>query len=95
LFLDDASHTQSVSITRYYFDLQDDFGITSDDEGMEFASLQRVQEEAARSLADMARDEVITFDGTTPHELAIAVRDDHGPVLQVRFLFEVAPRSSH
>lgn len=84
----------STSMTRYYFDLQDDFGMTSDDEGMEFASLQRVREEAARSLADMARDDVTTFGGKTPHELAIAVRDDDGPVLQVRFLFETAPRCS-
>lgn len=73
---------------RYYFDLRDDHGITADDEGIELPSMQRVQEEAARSLADMARDAVVRLDGIGTR-LSIEVRDKNGPVLQVRFTFEV------
>jgi hypothetical protein len=31
-------------MARYYFDLRDDGGIISDDEGLELSSLQRAQE---------------------------------------------------
>ena len=75
-------------MTRYYFDLMDSDGIVTDDEGMELPSMQRVQEEAARSLAGMARDAVVRRDGKATH-MAIEVRDAHGPVLQVRFTFEI------
>jgi hypothetical protein len=43
---------------RYYFDIRDGNGVSLDEEGMELRDMQAVQEEAARSLADMARDEV-------------------------------------
>ena len=76
---------------RYYFDLIDKHGATPDDEGLELSDLKHVQEEAARSLADMARDTVLSPDGQDTHEMAIAVRDENGPVLQVRFTFEIAP----
>lgn len=80
---------------RYYFDLRDADGITIDEEGIDLPSLQRVQEEAARSLADMARDVVAQrFDGSA-HEMAIEVRDEVGPVLQVRFTFEIDRLRKH
>lgn len=82
-------------MTRYYFDLQDDTGFSTDDEGIEFTTLQQVQEEAARSLADMARDDMIAFDGRTPHELAIEVRDADGPVLALRFSLKIDKRRGH
>ena len=75
-------------MTRYYFDLMDSDGIITDDEGMELPSMQRVQEEAARSLAGMARDAVVRLDGKATH-MAIEVRDANGPVLQLRFTFEI------
>ena len=43
---------------RYYFDLRDDRGLLVDDEGLECRDRQAVQAEAARALADMARDAV-------------------------------------
>ena len=78
---------------RYYFDLRDADGITIDEEGIDLPSLQRVQEEAARSLADMARD-AQRFDGSA-HEMAIEVRDEAGPVLQVRFMFGIDRLRKH
>ena len=43
---------------RYYFDLREGDEIFPDEEGLELSTLAKVQEEAARSLADMARDSV-------------------------------------
>jgi len=82
-------------MTRYYFDMRDDDGVTIDDEGMELSSLQQVQEEAARSLAGMARDAVVRLNGSEGHRLAIEVRDDSGPLMRVRFSFEVDRLRKH
>mgnify|MGYP001119505958 CR=1 FL=1 len=43
---------------RYYFDLRDGDDLSLDEEGLALPSIDRVQDEAARSLADMARDAV-------------------------------------
>jgi hypothetical protein len=74
---------------RYYFDLRDGDELAVDEEGVELRDI--VQEEAARSLADMARDVVRrpTHDRNLTHQMAIEVRDDHGPVMQVKFTFAV------
>jgi hypothetical protein len=76
-------------MARYYFDLRDDGGIISDDEGLELSSLQRAQEEAARSLADMARDAISSRSGNAARAMSVEVRDADGPLLQVRFMFEI------
>jgi hypothetical protein len=41
---------------RYYFDLRDEDEVAVDEEGLELSSLRAVQIEAAKSLADLARD---------------------------------------
>ena len=43
-------------MSRYYFDMRQGDEIASDEEGLELPTIESVQEEAARSLADMARD---------------------------------------
>ncbi|CUU18640.1 hypothetical protein CDS [Bradyrhizobium sp.] len=50
-----------------------------------------MQEEAARSLADMARDAVRALGGDS-QKLSIEVRDESGPVLQLKFTFAVERR---
>nr|WP_108513800.1 hypothetical protein [Bradyrhizobium algeriense] len=57
---------------------------------MELHTIGVVQEEAARTLADMARDAIRgrRTDGAG-HMMSIEVRDDAGPVMQVKFTFEV------
>lgn len=74
---------------RYYFDLRDGDTLATDEEGLELPGLQQVQQEAARSLADMARDAALTFDSSANHHMAIEVRDDAGAVLEVKFTFEI------
>jgi hypothetical protein len=74
----------------YYFDLHDGDEIVPDEEGMELRDLAAVQEEAARALAGLSWDAVRNFTGTQSHRMAIEVRDDAGPVMQVKFSFEIA-----
>ncbi|WFU58256.1 hypothetical protein QA639_12440 [Bradyrhizobium pachyrhizi] len=69
-----------MPMTRYYFDLRDGGGLAIDEEGMEMSSFGAVQEEAARALADVIRD---SFRGHNFHQIAIEVRDNDGPVLEV------------
>jgi hypothetical protein len=45
-------------VPRYYFDIREGDDFAPDDEGMELSPIQAVQEEAARSLADLARDAI-------------------------------------
>ena len=75
---------------RYYFDLMEGDVLAVDQDGLELYSLRAVQAEAAKSLADMARDAVHSFPPPFGHhKMAIEVRDDMGPLLQVKFTFEV------
>jgi hypothetical protein len=43
---------------RYYFDLRYGNALARDEEGVELPDIEPAQEEAARSLADMARDAI-------------------------------------
>jgi hypothetical protein len=74
---------------RYYFDLRKGDQVTLDEEGLELSSLERVQEEAARSLADFARDNVRRALDGGGDSVAIDVRDDDGPLLQLKFTLDV------
>jgi hypothetical protein len=73
---------------RYYFDIREGDELAPDDEGLELSTVQAVQEEAARSLAEMARDAVRKHHDGAAHRMAIEVRDDDGPVLEVKLTFE-------
>ena len=74
---------------RYYFDFMDSGGLLVDDEGRELGDLQAVQIEAARSLIDMARDSLLDAAAGLIDRIAVQVRDDAGPVMNVRFRFEI------
>jgi hypothetical protein len=75
---------------RYYFDLRDEQGLARDEEGLELASARAVQAEAAKSVADMARDAILAAPLTGGRQtMAIDVRDAGGLVMQVTFWFEV------
>lgn len=76
---------------RYYFDVREGDTVASDEEGLELFSIQAVQEEAALSLADMARD-AVRKDHDGARQMAVEVRDDNGPVLQAKFTFGIDGR---
>ena len=76
---------------RYYFDIRDENDLAVDEMGLELSNIQDVQDEAARSLSGMARDEVrkLGSDSHRSRRMAIEVRDDKGPVLEVKFTVEI------
>ncbi|QIG92788.1 MULTISPECIES: DUF6894 family protein [unclassified Bradyrhizobium] len=76
-------------MTRYYFDLRDGEELAPDEEGLELNSMQAAQMEAAKSVADMVRDVVYQSQRVHNHRMAIEVRDDKGPVMQLKFTFEI------
>jgi hypothetical protein len=52
--------------------------------------MEAVQDEAARALSDMARDELRKANGEgAARHMAVEVRDDAGPVLHAKFSFEI------
>ena len=78
----------------YYFDVDDNGTVYSDDQGTECDTFDRVKEEAIRALVEMIKDSLPDGDH---HRLIIKVRDDGGAlVLQVSLNFEVeAEHCSH
>ena len=76
-------------MSRYHFDVRDGNEFTLDDEGLELFSIQTAQDEAARSIADMARDSIRKHCDGFSRDLAVEVRDENGPVLQVKLTFVV------
>ena len=74
---------------RYYFDMRDGDGVIPDEEGMELTTMKAVQQEAAQALAYMARDAIGEYPNGPLGPMAIEVRDDSGPVLQVKFQFSI------
>jgi hypothetical protein len=73
---------------RYYFDLVDGSDVSPDEEGMELPDVQTAQEEAALALAALAKEMRLSVPKTGLNEIAIAVRDNAGLVMRVRFEFE-------
>ena len=74
---------------QYYFHLRDSNGVAVDDVGVELRDLEAAQQEAARALADMAREAVSDKTGEHAQHMAVEVWDDAGLVFQVKFYFEI------
>jgi hypothetical protein len=75
---------------RYFFDLRKGDEVAIDEEGVELPTIEAVQEEAARSLADVARDAVHNaHKNGAGHQMSIEVRDEQGAVLQAKFTFDL------
>lgn len=69
----------------YFFDTRDNDDFIDDDVGLDFPDLEVVKVEAAKGLSELARDVV---PGSLKRELAVEVRDELGPVLRARMIFE-------
>jgi hypothetical protein len=72
-------------MTLYFFDTRDGDEFIDDDVGIDYPDLVTVKLEAARTLADLARD---VIPGKVNRELAVEIRDAQGPVLIVKITFE-------
>jgi hypothetical protein len=73
----------------YFFDIRDGDEVLVDDEGMNLLTLDDVQEEAARSLVDMAKEGICITDDGSARYMAIEVRNDLGLVLRATVTFEI------
>lgn len=69
----------------YFFDTRDNDDFIEDDIGIEFPGLETVKIEAAKALAELARD---VLPGSMKRDLAVEVRDSAGPVLKALMRFE-------
>jgi hypothetical protein len=71
---------------RYFFDIREGDKVAIDEEGKDLPGVEAAQEEAARSLADLARDKI----GCYPFcQMSIGVRDTDGPVVEAKFVWEL------
>jgi hypothetical protein len=73
-----------AALTRYYFDIRDNTGLYPDEEGLEFATQQEAEVEAAQALAGLARD-LATLDER--QDIAVEVRTDIEPVFKAALIF--------
>jgi hypothetical protein len=76
-------------MARYYFDLRKGDRVFLDEEGTELSTIEAVQQEAVRTVAEMARDAIRGNPDGPGHFMAIEVRDDNEAVLQVKFHWTV------
>jgi hypothetical protein len=75
---------------RYYFDIRDGDILIPDEEGLQLTSSQAAQEEAARSLGGLLWDAARPSRGEARSHIAIELRDDKGPLMQLKFSLEKA-----
>lgn len=70
-------------MARYYFDLHNGDGPTTDNDGLNLPSKESVTRHVARILTDIARDEMPTEDQAV---ISVKVRDDSGKIVSVASL---------
>src|SRR5215210_1736162 len=79
----------SIPMAMFYFDFRDNDQFTRDDEGLEFPSIEKARDNAARCLAEMAK---FVLPGSVVRELAIEVRDAaKQPLLRTILRYDVQP----
>lgn len=69
----------------YFFDTRDNETLIEDDVGLELPDLVAVKAQAAKSLAELARD---VLPGSIERTLTVEVRDERQPVLRATLTFE-------
>jgi hypothetical protein len=69
----------------YFFDTRDNGTFIKDDVGLEFADLAAVKDQAALSLAELARD---VLPGSIKRVLSVEVRNRFQPILRDVLTFE-------
>jgi hypothetical protein len=72
---------------RYYFDWQDNGRSMRDEDGIDLPDIATAREEAAKGLAELARD---VLRAAVRRELGITVRDEDGQaIFTTSIVFEV------
>lgn len=74
-------------MSRFYFDVREGTRFIPDEEGLEFASLEAAEHEAACTAAEIGRDRLPTGDA---REITVEVRNGHRQrVLTIRVAMDV------
>jgi hypothetical protein len=72
---------------RYFFDTRDNDAFLADEFGIEFRTLREARQEAARCLAEMAKE---ALQNSVVRELEVDIRDDSGqPLMRATLNFSV------
>jgi hypothetical protein len=72
---------------HYYFDFRDGEKFSPDEDGLEFPGIEAARDQAAKTLAEVAKD---VLPGSTVRQLAIEVRDSRSnPILRTSLRFEI------
>jgi len=79
-------------VVRYYFDVREGDNASVDDIGVDLSSRDSALSEAARTIAEMARDQIPKH--LSGHKIVIEVRNSSEPVLSVSVVFEAELRGS-
>lgn len=75
---------------RLYFDVREGVSFIPDEEGLEFASLDAAEHEAACTAAEIGRDRLPTGDA---RDVTVEVRNEHRQrVLTIKVAMEVVAR---
>lgn len=78
---------------RYFFDVQREGSLFRDVDGMDLRNRSTVEEEAIKSIAEMARDLIqVKENRSSSRRLVIKVRDEAGPFLEVEFTLQLRYR---
>lgn len=77
---------------RYYFDVRDGESASTDDEGIDFRTLESAWSEAARCAAELAKDRLPERLVHGDQQMTVDVRDECGPVMAISVTFSVEPR---
>lgn len=76
-----------IRMPRFYFDVREGTRFTPDDEGLEFASLDAAEHEAACAAAEIGRDRLPKGDA---REVTVELRTEHSQrVLTVTVSMEI------
>jgi len=80
-----GERAQPRRMALYFFDTRDNDEFVEDDVGLEFPDIETVKVQAAKALAELARD---VIPGSVRRHLSVEVRDEAGPVLIAMMMFE-------
>ncbi len=72
-------------VPHYFFDTRDDKTFIEDDVGLDLPNLEEAKVQAARSLAELARD---VLPSSVRRDLAVEVREGAYPLLKTLLHFE-------
>ena len=73
-------------MTRFFFDFRAYGSLTRDEDGADLSDAGEAHDEALGALVDAISD--VAMEGRADQRFAIEVRDEYGPVLEIKAVLE-------